>query len=254
MKKEITCLLALHAEGLIAHKTIRSLNRAAECAERFGISVEFVFVLDRATQETRRYIESSAVVSRFSKVIAADFGDLGLTRNLGIQHSEGEYIAILDGDDLISENWLLRAYELSRQDSRFIVHPEVSLAFDQKAVVMYHPDQRESDFDGANLIVENYWTSLCFSQRETFIEIPYVAMPESSGFGYEDWYWNCEVMAHGFIHTVAVGTAHFIRAKASGGLMRELKGRNAVIPHSAALYNVRGRVWKRKRVADAGNN
>src|SRR5579883_1526738 len=129
MRKDITCLLALHAEGLIAHKTIRSLNRAADCAEGFGLCVEFVFVLDRVTPETRVYIENLPPVDRGCKLIYADFGDLGLTRNLGIQQSEGEYIAILDGDDLISENWLFRACELNRQDYRYIVHPEVSVAF-----------------------------------------------------------------------------------------------------------------------------
>jgi glycosyltransferase involved in cell wall biosynthesis len=246
--------MALHAEGLIAHKTIKSLNRAAECAEQVGLSIELILVLDRATSETRNYVETSHVVNQATKLVSADFGDLGLTRNYGIQHSNGEYVAILDGDDLISESWLLRAHELSQLDRRYVVHPEVSVAFDQKALLMYHPDQRQKDFDEANIIVDNYWTALCFSRRETFLHIPYIALPKSSGFGYEDWYWNCEVMARGFIHTVALGTAHFIRAKEGGGLSGETAMRNALIPHSAVLENLGNGSRRKRHVVDAANN
>lgn len=238
--------MALHAEALIAHKTIKSLNRAVECAEQFGVSIELVFVLDRVTSETKHYVEASPVVDQATNLVSADFGDLGLTRNLGIQRSSGEYIAILDGDDLISENWLLRAYELNRLDRRYVIHPEVSIAFDQKIVLMYHPDERRKDFDEANIITQNYWTSLCFSSRETFLQIPYIAMPKSSGFGYEDWYWNCEVMARGYIHTIAPGTAHFIRAKEGGGLMRDLAMRNALVPHSALFDNLANRSARKR--------
>jgi hypothetical protein len=254
MRKDISCVLALHAEGLIAHKTIRSLNRAVECAEQFGLSVEIVFVLDRATPETSHYIGTSPVINPVSELICADFGDLGLTRNLGIQHSDGEYVAIFDGDDLMSENWLLRAHELNRLDRRYIIHPEVSVTFDQKTLVMYHPDQRRRDFDDANIIVENYWTSLCFSRRETFLQIPYTATPKSSGFGYEDWHWNCEVMARGFTHTVAPGTAHFIRVKERGGLNAETAMRNALIPHSAVLDTLGNRSRRKRLLADGAQN
>jgi hypothetical protein len=251
MSKDISCVLALHAEGLIAHKTIRSLNRAVEYAEESGLTVEVIFVLDRATAETRRYIGTSSVINPVSKLICADFGDLGLTRNLGIKHSDGEYVAIFDGDDLMSKNWLLRAHKLNRLDRRYIIHPEVSVAFDHKTLAMYHPDQRRRDFDDANIIVENYWTSLCFSRRETFLQTPYVATPKSSGFGYEDWHWNCEVMARGFMHTVAPGTAHCIRVKERGGLNAETAMRNALIPHSAVLDTLGNRSPRKRQLVDA---
>jgi len=251
MTKDISCVLALHSEGLIAHKTIRSLNRAVRCAEEFGLSVEIVFALDRATPETKHYVEISPVINPKSKIISADFGDLGLTRNLGIQHADGEYVAIFDGDDLTSENWLVHAYEINRANRRYVIHPEISVVFDQKTLVMYHPDQRARDFDEANLIIENYWTSLCFAARKTFLEIPYVSTPKSSGFGYEDWHWNCEVMARGFIHTIALGTAHFIRVKEGGGLNAETAMRNAVIPHSAVLDALGDRSKRKRTVTDA---
>jgi glycosyltransferase involved in cell wall biosynthesis len=244
--KDISCVLALHAEGLIAHKTIRAINQAAAYAEQRGLTIELVIVLDRATPETQRYIETSPTIHSATRVLFADFGDLGLTRNFAIERSHGDYIAILDGDDLISENWLLGAHEVNRLNHRYVIHPEVSVYFDQKILLFYHPDQRRSDFDNSNIIVENYWTSLCFSRRETFLATPYLSTPPCSGFGYEDWHWNCEVMARGFIHTVAPRTAHFIRSKGTGSLNAASASRNALMRHSALFDNFGTRSARKK--------
>jgi glycosyltransferase involved in cell wall biosynthesis len=235
MRKDVSCVVPLHSEGLIAHKTMRSINRAARCAEQFGLSVEIVFVLDRPTPETKCYVETSPVIHPASKLIWANFGDAGLARNLGVQHADGEYIAIHDGDDLSSENWLLRAHELNRLDRRYVIHPEITIGFDQKNYVVYHPDQRRRNFAGVDIVFENYWPYICFSHRETFLEVPYTATPKSSGFGYEDWHWNCEVVARGFIHTIALGTVFFNRLKETGSRFTEHNTRNTLIPHTALL-------------------
>jgi glycosyltransferase involved in cell wall biosynthesis len=250
MKTDISCILALHAEGLIAHKTIRAINRAVAHAEKAGLATELVVVLDKATPETRRYIENSRFVYPVPKLISTDLGDLGLVRNVAIEHSSGGYIAVLDGDDLISENWLTRAYEVNRLDSHLIVHPELCVYFDQKALLFYHPNQISEEFDAANLIVENYWISLCFSRRETFLQIPYVATPKSLGFGYEDWHWNCEVMARGFVHTIARGTAHFIRVKLSGSLNAYWATRKALVRHSTLFDTLATQSWRKKTIGD----
>jgi glycosyltransferase involved in cell wall biosynthesis len=247
MKIDVSCVLALHAEGLIAHKTIRAINRAAAYATNGGLTTELVIVSDRATPETRGLVNNSTIINRATTIImSVDFGDLALTRNFAIDRSRGDYIAILDGDDLVSENWLVAAHQVNRVDRRFVIHPEVSLYFDQKVVLFYHPDQRREDFDEGGIIVENYWTSLCFSRRETFLEMPYLSTPPCSGFGYEDWHWNCEVMARGFIHTIAPYTAHFIRSKETGSLNAATALRNGLIRHSALFDNFALRSRRKK--------
>ena len=196
-KKDISCVLALHAEGLMAHKTIRSINRAVKYAEQRGLGTELLIVLDRETDETRRYVETSSVIDPATCIISTDFGDPGLARNAAIERAGGEYVAIIDGDDLISENWLVRAHEVNRLSHGYVTHPEVSVYFDQQTVLFYHPDQQQKDFDETKIIVQNYWTALSFSHRETFLLNPYSSAPPLSGFGFEDWHWNCEVMARG---------------------------------------------------------
>jgi len=248
-KIDISCVLALHAEGTIAHNTIKSINRAAAYAEGRGLKTELVIVLDRATPETRCYVETSPILrTATTRFMPVDFGDLGLTRNFAIDQSRGQYIAILDGDDLISENWLFRAHELNRRDLRFIIHPEVSVYFYQKTLLFRHPDQRGDNFEESNIIVENYWTALCFSRRDTFLATRYLATPPCSGFGYEDWHWNCEAMARGFIHTIARRTAHFIRSKETGSLNAASASRNALIRHSALFDNLGARSRRKRRI------
>jgi len=241
VSKDISCIVPFHAEGLIAHKTIRSINRAMKYAEQRGLLIELLIVLDRATSETRRYVETSSVIDPAACILSTDFGDPGLARNAAIERACGEYIAIIDGDNLIAEDWLVRAHEVNRLSHCYVIHPEVNVYFDQKTSLFYHPDQQQEDFDETNLIVENYWTALSFSRRETYLLIPYSPTPPLSGFGFEDWHWNCEVMARGFVHKVAPGTAHFIRVKERGSLLAETVSRNALMRHSALFDNLGSR-------------
>jgi glycosyltransferase involved in cell wall biosynthesis len=236
-KKDISCILTLHAEGLIAHKTIRSINRTMKYAERRGLVTELLIVLDQETSETRSYVETSSVIDPAACIISTDFGDPGLARNAAMERACGEYVAIIDGDNLISENWLVRAHEVCRLNHGYVIHPEVNVYFDQKTELFYSPDQHQEDFDATNLIVQNYWTALSFSRRETFLLTPYSASPPLSGYGFEDWHWNCEVMAHGSVHKVAPGTAQFVRVKETGSRGAEDNSRNALMRHSTLFDN-----------------
>jgi len=236
-KKDISYVVTLHAEGLIAHKTIRSIHRAMQYAERCGLATELLLVLDRATSETRSYVETSAVIPADTRIIFADFGDPGLARNAAVEQAGGEYVTIMDGDNLISENWLVNARQLNQLSHLYIIHPEVNVFFDQKTLLFYSPDQLQEDFDETNIIIENYWSALSFSRRETYLLNPYLATPPHSGFGYEDWHWNCEVMGRGFVHRAAPGTAQFIRVKEKGSRNVEAASRNVLMRHSALFDN-----------------
>jgi len=225
----------LHSEGLLAHKTINSINRTIKCAEAFGLSVEIVFVLDRLTGETEKYLQTSPIIPGDAKFLATDFGDVGLARNVGVQQSNGDYVAMHDGDDLTSENWLVRAYEVNRVNPSYIIHPELTVGFGTDRYLVFHADQRQCRVSQIDFAFANCWPYMSFSHRTTFLQVPYAPTPAASGFGYEDWHWNCEVIAHGFIHTVALGTAFFNRLKQSGSRFVEHNNRNAVMTHSALI-------------------
>ena len=228
----VSCILTLHNEGMIAHKTFASIRRAINYAEKFDIICELVIVLDDPSIETIEYVEQSKLFPVNTSIYRTDFKDPGLARNYGIKKSCGNYIAILDGDDLYSENWLYEAYKLNLESDLHIIQSELNINFGDNHFVHWQVDQRSSSFQAWNLLVENYWTALCFAKKSIFLEIPYTQTQHKSGFGYEDWHWNCDTVARGYVHVVAPKTAHFIRIKKSGSRNKEAFENSAVIRHS----------------------
>ena len=61
----------------------------------------------------------------------ADFGDLGLNRNFGVELSSGKYVTFLDDDNLYGQNWIYESIEyIDSSENDIIVHPEYHITFD----------------------------------------------------------------------------------------------------------------------------
>ena len=215
MTVDISCVLTLHGEGIKAHPTFCSLDRARRFARQRGVTVELVVVKDKIKPHTERYLAFHGP-SAWDKTITTDFGDPGLARNVGVEVSLGRSIFIMDGDDLISENWFYEAHYMGLSDSSAILHPEVNISFGERVFINYSADQTLESFDPSNIMFENYWTALLIARREVFQENPYKQTSPLGGFGFEDWHWNCEVMSKGYVHRSVPKTAHFIRIKPDG--------------------------------------
>jgi len=232
---DISCIILFHAEDLIAHRTLRSIGRATDYCEKKSLHVERVCVLDNAASLTRDIVLKSAP----NLVVETSFGDPGLARNAGVQRASGEYVAFVDGDDFISENWLYNAYLQMEATSREVVlHPEVVLAFGRIQRCWRHLSQDSPKFHVGNLLCFNYWNSAAFLRRETCVRIPYVAARARNGFGYEDWHWNTLVVADGVKHEVVPCTAHFTRMKTAGSRWSEHDAAAAVIPRSPLFSQI----------------
>ena len=54
----VSAVITMHGEGILAHRTLLSIQRCREYAEARGLRTEFVITLDNATAETRRVITS----------------------------------------------------------------------------------------------------------------------------------------------------------------------------------------------------
>ncbi|MDQ0141594.1 glycosyltransferase [Cupriavidus necator] len=232
MTVDISCIVTLHREGILAHKTLASITRAMRFAAAKGTRAELLLVADCADSETLQYLERSPHLPSDTRILATDFGDPGLARNHGVRAARGEYIAIFDGDDLCSGNWLTEALRLARENPAHIVHPDYNVYFGVERWILRHPDQRNAGFRASQLLVENAWTALCVARRGTLLTIPYRDTPVNSGFGYEDWHWNCDTIAAGLVHIVAADTVHFIRLKTSGSRNAAALERSRLIRHS----------------------
>jgi len=165
-----------------------------------------------------------------SDILEVDYGNSGASRNAGIRIAGGKSIAVLDGDDYYSENWIERAlYSITSLGHNSIIHPEYVVSFGIQSAYSRQPDQAEIVFKPYSLLSSNFWASWTCARREVFLSHPYASQSLKNGFGHEDWHWNCETAAAGLKHRVAPGTVGFYRRK-STGVLSAAHGQNAIIP------------------------
>jgi len=213
----VSIILTGHREGRLIHRTVRSAEIAADYARERGIATEIIAVLDSPDEETTNYFESRRDV--FSIVEEIEVRDPGVSRNRGVELAHGKYVCFLDGDDLFSQNWVEAAYRFatSYPDEQLVLHPDLNLCFGTHLAVFPHVDSRSEGFYGLNLLQFNLWSALCFVSREFFRDgNQYLSTDLSSGFGHEDWHWNCETSVNGAVHRTVPGTVHFLRRKPAG--------------------------------------
>lgn len=217
---DVSAVLTFHNEGLLAHTTLLSVERCRRFAEQSGLSVELVITLDAADQETRRVVTSHRVVRADDQIHSISYRDLSSARNHGIAHARGRYIGTFDGDDYWTKNWITRCVELLRAEGdKQIFHPEVTVAFGEWNAYWWQIDQLDEYFRAGAMLTTNYWNACAFASGAVFRECPYqISRVGEAGFGFEDWHWNCETIAAGYIHRIARGTARFERRKSGGSL------------------------------------
>lgn len=133
---DLSVILTLHNEGLLAHVTMKSIEQYLSMAQKRGFECEVLLVFDCASSETWRVAQNCTKTLRGLRVTILDAQnkDLGLPRNAGVQASSGEYIAICDGDDYYSQNWFASALTTQRmapaaEYNRLILHPEYVVSF-----------------------------------------------------------------------------------------------------------------------------
>jgi len=78
---------------------------------------EIIIIDDGSTDETKNVCEKLAKVYSNIRVISQKNQGISAVRNLGIQESNGEYLAFIDGDDQIKETFLEHLYQRLIADS-----------------------------------------------------------------------------------------------------------------------------------------
>jgi hypothetical protein len=233
-KIDISAIINLHAEGMLAHSSFVSAARAKAYAEDSGLRVEVLAVLDRPTVETVNYVESCSVLE-FTRMTVSH-GDLGLARNAGAKIAGGEWISFLDGDDLWAENWLTAAYEAATRDPRPVVwHPRGLIIFGSQCYLFVHVDMEDEDFELLSLSISNIWAAQSFARRELHLSIPYPVTDLERQLGFEDWGWNIATIERGYIHKAVPGAVNACRKKATASLLQQSSVRKAM-PRPTCLF------------------
>ena len=244
---DITAVLNVHREGPLAVGSLRSIAAARQVAEAAGLTVEVLAVADCSDRATLNVLAGAPGV----RVVETEVDDLGLARNAGVAAATGQHIAFLDGDDLWGPRWLLAAHEASMKEPRPVVwHPEASLYFGSEKAPYWliHPDMEQVEGDWVTLGIRNLWTSLSFARRDAYVQVPYRRTDLAAGFGLEDWSWNAEVVAHGYLHKPVAGTTHLVRMRPTS-LVQRTAAVNALVTPSTLL---RSRLGWAARVGTAG--
>lgn len=225
---DISVVVTAHHEGRLAHHTMCSVARARQYAHERGLLTEVIIVLDRPNQATTNYFSADAGSDILK--LKADFGDPGLSRNYGIAHSSGRYIAVLDADNLIARNWLHDTFRyLDDKEKEVVAHPEYQMLFENENLVFRQISSTDPEFSISNTIEYNYWDTVCVTKKDIFLKHPYEETTGGRGFGFEDWHWNCQTLADGIEHHVVPNTVHFMRMKKSGSNFRYHVGTSRIV-------------------------
>lgn len=236
LSPDLTLIVTAHNEAHLAGPSLHSAERSIAAAEAQGIQVDRIVGLDRPDVKTLEFFSQSALAQRWPVEIF-DFGDPYRLRNELAGRASGKWVAWLDADDLISENWLSVSVDIlqnSQSPEPLVVHPEINWIFDEEAGVFTLIDQEDPLFSKSYLFFSNYWDMMCVCPREVVLSTPYAERSPELGYGYEDWHWNLEVMHKGVIHRVARNTI-IAKRRRRNSVSRQNRSINAVCRPSLSL-------------------
>ncbi|CDE76695.1 uncharacterized protein BN692_01508 [Sutterella sp. CAG:521] len=131
---DISIVLNLHDEAEYVSKTLESLEQAMVYAVKRGVQIELIVVIDNEKDDIGTIVEQFNF-SVPSKIIKVKNCSLGPSRNDGISLARGEFVAVADGDDLVSANYFYDSFvfikKLEKNKDRVIVFPEYVMHFDR---------------------------------------------------------------------------------------------------------------------------
>lgn len=207
-------------------------RRVRAHAERAGLRMQLVCVLDQPDDDTLGLVSSHPILVHNDWILTTRTGDPGTNRNIGVAYAGGEYIGVADGDDYYSEAWVTAGHALaSRYGASVVVHPEYVVSFESQHVLARLVDQRDGTYPLASCLLVHPWVCTAIAHASIFKTTAYLPTnARETGFGFEDWHWNLEVLAKGVWHVLARDTALYYRRKKTSVLVSESAHRAIVRP------------------------
>ena len=219
MKKtiDLSIIITAHHEGILSHKTILSVLAGVSQLDKSNISYEIIVSMDNPDQATEEYYQRYQNDSRFN-ILKVSYGNVSDSRNNAIQQAKGKYVALLDGDDMVSKDWYIRAYRLAEsKKTPSIIHPNYQIQFGpgKEFINIWKMGSSLGKEEDAIISVQyNRWPSPLLANKEIFDEVKYKR--PVNGYGYEDFCFNTDTLDKGYVHYVAPKTCFYYRRLLSG--------------------------------------
>ena len=239
-QQDISIIVTCHAEGILLHKTLLSIMRALHFFKS-SINVEIIVHLDNPTNETVNYVKRAEGHFPNIQIFTNNFGDPGKSRDFCIKHSVGKYIALIDGDDLMSQNWLNDAYQLleGKPYGKYVAHSAMTIEFGGFNSIVQKYASIDKDTDTLLNVWSARWNSIIFAPSPLLKKLGYPN--NKSGYGYEDWLISCSFIDEGIENILVPRTVMFVRRKESDSVWDAMRADSAVLPshHILSFENIR---------------
>lgn len=213
-KDVLSIIVTAHHEGRLIKGALESLSAAAEKLSSSGVIYSFFINIDNGNSETVKCIERYAKKMNI-KVFQTKYGDPGLVRNFIIHKTDGDFLALIDADDMVTPNWLVNAVErIRREEGEVLIHPEIEVRFNESGVLkvdVRRDSMKDQWLNRLSLFADNRWCSVVVGKRKTFLKYRYSI--SGHGWGYEDYYFNCTTTNGGVRHLVAHDVTAFLLQK-----------------------------------------
>lgn len=198
--KDLTAILFVENHGRFANPSVKSMEAALEqVVGECGLSAQFVLLADNPDEHTRSYLESHRRGK--AEVLITEFGSRARATEHALKQAEGAFVCVSGTHDLVSSNWLSRAYDECKESKELaVVHPATIISFGERTFLYIVPDQASPDFSRDVLLSRNPWPGPSFGTAETFKQTPMREPDASKGFGECDWLWICDTIANGVVH------------------------------------------------------
>lgn len=216
-KESVSIILNCHNESLYVNATLKSLELAVADAQKNGISVELILVLDKPTIDLLTVIENYPFRKNLTvRTYCVNNASVGLSRNEGIKASNGNFILICDGDDLISSNTISQSLDesltfYSKHKKYACFMPEFCYSFGlTKTLTKFYPS---NCFAPSDFLAYHPFCSRIFCHRSIFERIEFDDLSSKSGFAFEDWEFTSELILRDIPIEPAKGTILFYRQR-----------------------------------------
>lgn len=231
---DLSIIVTAHNEGLLAHKTMRSIERALIPLSDSDYTHEILVTLDSPNKATLNYFRNYNSLP--IKILVGDYGDVAQSRNNAIKNARGKFVSLIDADDLMSKNWLIKGldYLTSHEYGKHVAHAEYTVEFGGFDSIVQKYGTTSKEEDTFLSVFSSRWNSAFIAPRAHMTKNTYPT--NSTGYGFEDWHVINSFIDKGLNNVLIPQTVIFVRRKESGSLWDTHRSDNVLVKASP-LYN-----------------